>query len=415
MTPNATTHGIKDSSHSKNRSPQLTLSTTLSTSSEMQSQEDANASASHWTLRLPPRCQRRRYHSLCRFTLKYVKFQKSRQRCELASALHYRTIQPWNDASDQKSVYIRVNDAFSDTLKQIHKKTLTPSRPPTNIYTDGNKLESGEVGAAVVIYLTNNRVITKKYRLNSSCSVFQAELLALTNALNWADANLTTDATIYSDSRSSLDDIESPSSSHPLVVAIHHSLHSVSNKHKIKLVWVKAHVGVIGNEAADAAAKDASSKHCKYSYNSFPISLAKNIIRRQTWNEWGSEYADAIQGSGTRQWFQNLDAVRNFITRTDASFELTQVLTGHGFHKSYLHRFKITTDDKCPCDDATPQTIEHLFKDCPKYSSQRLKYSTLCSNKNVTPFDLTSTDADTLKCFEELAIEIVGTLKNFNA
>ena len=45
----------------------------------------------------------------------------------------------------------------------------------TNIYTDGSKLETGDVGASVVIYLPNGRVNTRKYKLNNICSVFQAK------------------------------------------------------------------------------------------------------------------------------------------------------------------------------------------------------------------------------------------------
>ena len=284
----------------------------------------------------------------------------------------------------------------------------------TNIFTDGSKLDTREVGASVVIRQTNSRVITKKYRLNKSCSVFQAELMALTQALIWCETNLKTNATLYTDSRSSLDAINIPTNSHPLVASIHKSLNAISKRHDIRLVWVKAHIGIVGNEEADAAAKEAATKHSASAYNSFPITFAKNIIRQNMFNEWALEYRTAPQGSGTKFWFKELKDAKDFVENSEASFEMTQILTNHGYHKEYLERFRICSDTHCPCDAKSTQSIEHLLKRCPRYAQQRDEYERLCLSISATPYNLASNNAEHLAFFGVYVKEIINSLKTFN-
>ena len=173
-----------------------------------------------------------------------------------------------------------------------------------NIYTDGSKSDDG-VGAAFVVKRTGRDVV-KKFRLNKVCSVFQAELLALSQALRWLVRNPASSVTIYSDSQSGLKALSSSSNTNHFVNDCHKSLDDLENAVSVQFVWVKAHVGVIGNEQADEAAKAASVQHSASSYNAFPLSLAKRIIRASNHEEWADEYANSSTGSGTRKWFPNL-------------------------------------------------------------------------------------------------------------
>ena len=281
----------------------------------------------------------------------------------------------------------------------------------TNIYTDGSKLDTGEVGASYLIYNLNGRRITKKLKLNRCCSVFQAELLAIADALEWATKNLKSDATLFSDSLSAIKAIENFSHINPLVNTIHQSLNKISGRYTIRFVWVKAHIGIPGNEEADALAKQAALAHTAFAYNNFPISFAKNIIKEEALAQWASEYTDATQGSTTRVWFPHLSDALNFINNNEMTFETTQVLTGHGFHKEYLHRFKITPDAFCPCDGRSTQTLTHILKTCPRFSSSRFTYETLCSLNNIPVYKVIIPDARHIIDFFK---EIVASLKLFN-
>jgi len=50
--------------------------------------------------------------------------------------------------------------------------------------------------------------------------------------------------------------------------------------------------------------------------------------------------------------------------------EFTSLVTGHGKTKSYLHRFKLTDDPRCPCNKGQ-QTPDHIIYDCNIVEAQR--------------------------------------------
>ncbi|CAF4891384.1 unnamed protein product [Pieris macdunnoughi] len=60
-----------------------------------------------------------------------------------------------------------------------------------NIHTDGSKQETGQTGAAFVAYSPNNTQIIHKWnrKLHPTCTVFQAELVAIKGASDWAIAH----------------------------------------------------------------------------------------------------------------------------------------------------------------------------------------------------------------------------------
>lgn len=65
------------------------------------------------------------------------------------------------------------------------------------------------------------------------------------------------------------------------------------------------------------------------------------------------------------------------------------MLTGHGCFKAYLKRFKLTEDDKCPCDNETPQDSKHILEKCPIFAIERHKIECRMrkddiSNENVS-------------------------------
>ena len=182
----------------------------------------------------------------------------------------------------------------------------------------------------------------------------------------------------------------------------------------IRFVWVKAHIGIAGNEEADEAAKAAANQHTASAYNAFPLSLAKHIIRATNYNEWEEEYLNSLTGGGTRFWFPTLADVRQDMDALGTSFELTQIFTGYGFHKEYLDRFRITTDAHCPCDGRSIQSIEHLMKHCNRFATERHGYRSQCSLVRATPYNIATKNEDALNLFKDYVSLIVNSLKAFN-
>jgi ribonuclease HI len=141
-------------------------------------------------------------------------------------------------------------------------------------YTDGSKHNQG-VGSGVVIFKGSEMVGKLKLKLDNRCSNNQAILKALkaTELLNRHSINPCT-ATIFTDSRVSLDSLHNPNNHAILVEEIRKKVASLERSEwKITFSWVEAHIGIYGNELADRLAKEAAqSEGTSYEFNRIPKS-----------------------------------------------------------------------------------------------------------------------------------------------
>ncbi|KAG0728832.1 hypothetical protein GWK47_031658 [Chionoecetes opilio] len=126
-------------------------------------------------------------------------------------------------------------------------------------FTDGSvDPDSGRTGAAFVT--TGGTELS--WRTSNNCSTLQTELVAIQHALEHAVHRREATVVIHTDSWTGLQALQQP---HPkdnvrLITTILGSLQSlVAQGRRVRLNWIPSHVGVRGNEAADAAAKRAAS------------------------------------------------------------------------------------------------------------------------------------------------------------
>jgi hypothetical protein len=98
------------------------------------------------------------------------------------------------------------------------------------------------------------------------------------------------------------------------------------------------------------------------------------------------------------------------------SFQSTQLLSDHGYHKEYLYRFKIVKDDRCPCDGSAAQSVWHLLKYCPIFHATREQYENVCAHKDIAPYKLSDTIKveSAIRSFKSHIDKIVNTLKRIN-
>ena len=270
-------------------------------------------------------------------------------------------------------------------------------REPFEIYTDGSKMDN-KVGAAYVVYNNRREIAHKILPMDEYCSVYQAELVAITESLEWVIKSRpqTSRLTVLSDSKSALQSLEDRRTCNPIVFSIQNQIRKLQELNVYcEFAWVRGHAGITGNERADHLAKQAASNTSRRKvFNEFPLSYAKAITRQETLESWEEEYKNSTTGGVTKLFFQNIKQALEFRKHHNISFELTQALTGHGALKHYLHRFKIIQSPVCPCDDTSEQTVAHVLAACHMFHRERFKLERRLRVASLTMDDISSSIND---------------------
>lgn len=244
---------------------------------------------------------------------------------------------------------------------------------PIKIFTDGSKLE-GKVGAALSIWTGDRETRHLKLKLADYCTVYQAELLALSRASEVALEISNHKIGIYSDSRAAIEAVCSAGTMNKVALQTKKNIARVLGQNReISLFWVKAHAGLTGNERADELAKEAAVRlRVRPHYDLCPVSHAKRLIREKTLREWDRRYKEGTTGGVTKMFAQDIGSAHEVFKEIKLNKEITQALTGHGGLSGYLYRFKCKESPSCRCDPGKIEDVPHLLTECPIYS--RPKY-----------------------------------------
>ncbi|GFT76737.1 RNase H domain-containing protein [Trichonephila clavipes] len=228
------------------------------------------------------------------------------------------------------------------------------------IYTDGSK-RADYVGCGVVI-----EDIMHGYRLDTSCSIFTAETVAIYRALQLIDSTMPRKYCIYTDSMSVLEALEIyHDRCHPVVCTILDITSRLYSKgFDIVFCWLPSHVGIIGNEQADSAAKSATT-HLPLAV---PLSDMKRVIMHHIFKIW--------QESWSQQLDNKLHSLKPVVgawpvmpmRRTDV--KLTRLRIGH---TRFTHRHLLLGEDAPECPSCkVSYTVRHILIDCPVLASHFL-------------------------------------------
>ncbi|GBN07319.1 hypothetical protein AVEN_41253-1 [Araneus ventricosus] len=146
------------------------------------------------------------------------------------------------------------------------------------VFTDGSKSDS-HVGCGVLFHTD-----TLSYRLHTSFSVLSAELVAILYALQTISLFTERRFCIYTDSMSSLETLSNfHNRMHPVAMEILALLNILQNRDfDILFCWIPGHVGIVGNNLADNAAKTASS----FLQREIPFCDAKKSFARRLQSLW---------------------------------------------------------------------------------------------------------------------------------
>ena len=200
------------------------------------------------------------------------------------------------------------------------------------------------------------------------CSNNQAEQIAILKAVDKLSEynylpDLNKSAIIYTDSKITLLSLSNPDNHLSIIEEIKQQIRCrISDNWTIHFSWVKAHVGIFGNELADRLAKKAAfNNEIEEVYKKVPKSAVLSDVFNRSVQEWQSDWGKTTNGAVTKCFFPNVK------DRLSVNLKLSGVistfLTGHGKLKEYFYRFKIIDSPICLCNKDR-QTVNHLLWEC---------------------------------------------------
>jgi ribonuclease HI len=245
-------------------------------------------------------------------------------------------------------------------------------------YTDGAK-NLGGTGAGYCITTGGSLVVQESIPLGSIPSVFQAEMSAILHAgETLATVSLLSPGTpisIYSDSQAVLRALDSPVISSSLTLKTARILDSLAttSRSTVRLFWIKAHSGNVGNNRADALAKKGTCSPAPSPLGGGLVVPAPrsfftqfiNEVTEKRWNHrWQQQTPEARQSRLLWPAVEKLKSQHALGCDRQEYGDITRLFTGHNHlnrHAFLLTEVPSKTCRLC-CEDE--ESSEHVLCEC---------------------------------------------------
>ncbi|XP_072398259.1 uncharacterized protein [Diabrotica undecimpunctata] len=255
------------------------------------------------------------------------------------SPFHISTHPPWHKQLPNVNTSLcsfNKHDTPKAVIKQLFLDIRNRNQFRKVLYTDASKNDVG-VGSAVVSSFSTTKLI----KLPAVCSVYTAELYGIVEAFH-----------------------------HPLLNLIHDIYNKLTDHGvSVTIVWVPSHVGVVGNEAADVAAKEASTLDIPISNIQLHNDI-KKIFKKRIYDKWQANW-------NTTQ--SHLHDIQPVIP----SLELPPMPRRHKVilrrlrlgHTRLTHGFLMASTDPPSCGHCSSLlTVNHFLIECPHFSAKRKQH-----------------------------------------
>ena len=287
---------------------------------------------------------------------------------DIIDAYSLTTTPPWIIQSPTINFNLHTGNK-STTDPYIYKTQLHEilDRHPDyiTVFTDGSK-EGDSVASAAVSGQT-----VLQCRLPNCSSVFTAELQAILLALDFIQNSQADRFFIFSDSLSVLQAINSRKIDVPMIRTVPERCHLLQTGNKlIAFCWVPSHIGIGGNERADAAARSALRLH--ESDIKIPHTDLKQKVNACLLARWQTNW-DNVAFNKLRPIKPLVgDTILRNIGRRREEVVLHRARVGHT-HLTHSYLLKGEDAPQCiPCQCFL--TVEHVLIHCIDFAPIRAKY-----------------------------------------
>jgi len=290
---------------------------------------------------------------------------------------------PWKKASIETDSDL-VDEIYKNTSSEIQKATALEKiheyADCLAIYTDAAKLPNGSTGCSYYVPVTKTK---RKCHLHSTTSVTTAELIAIYDALKFAENKVHNfkKIAIFTDSLEATKQLEDL---HKLLLGdIETEISNIVNNLKIvhettaTVIWIPGHVGIKGNQKADILAKEAAAEEhidemqiCKFSWNDVKLFIDNRIN-----SLWQDMYNKSRKGLHYKQLQPLVSRQIKYSSKSRKDeIIITRLRLGKCKLNKYLHELHAHPTGKC-INCGTDETIQHYLMECP--------YANIFSNAQI--------------------------------
>ena len=270
----------------------------------------------------------------------------------------------------EKNYWITINNKKGKTK---------PIPSQLNVYTDRSKTNQG-AGSRYVILSGKDRVLnTQSINLTGEASIFQAELIAIQEAAKHLYTHEDTQGLyikFFSDTQAALQALKS-NNCKAQTINTHEALNTLAEHAKVvRLTWIKAHIGLDGNELADEYAKlgtvDATTKiRTQTTYKEI-----KAATREYIYHKWKEKWKALKKCRMTKVCYDGPDRrvgkVVSRLSKKDMTLFI-HAITGHN-NLNYMNSIIIPDyTPLCRFCEEEDESFQHLYEECPVFWKQRME------------------------------------------
>lgn len=272
------------------------------------------------------------------------------------------------------NIKIVIDKTLRNKFDVYNKLTTWPDHK--HLYTDGSKTEDS---VSMVMYNPENN-IGHGFKLPKISSIYTAEANAILMALNYIENNTNMEKwIIITDSMSVLTALSNPKLTADTPNYIYEIREKYSSiKNEVILFWTPSHTGVAGNEKADNFAKTITTIQCAPVKNiKLPYTELNSELKHIMKFKWNENWKTTLEHKG--KWYNLINknistpwyTKGNYINRKYYS-TICRLRLGHGTFNEHLHRMKIISSPLCTFCNSDPQSLHHIFFNCPIFNIQRM-------------------------------------------
>ena len=209
----------------------------------------------------------------------HLKFLKNIDKLATGTWLDTETI---NENIEDKAYWVSTNN----------KKEKDKSMPSQiNVFTDGSKTKQGAGSGYIIMEGKNTILQTQSINLTGEASIFQAELIAIQEAARYLRLNEDTQGMYIKFFSGSQAALKSNHSKAQTVKNTQDALNVLAEQAKlVHLTWIKAHIGLNGNELADKYAKLGTVDESTQIETPTTGKEIKAAIRDYTYHKWKEKW-----------------------------------------------------------------------------------------------------------------------------